>query len=102
VHFDSGALPPVRGFWSLTLYDDKQFFVDNPLDRYAVGDRDRLHLNPDGSLDLLVSHEEPESEPESNWLPSPTGSFNVMLRAYWPQREALDGEWVPPPLERLA
>jgi hypothetical protein len=102
VHFDSGALPPVRGFWSLTLYDDKQFFVDNPIDRYAVGDRDRLHLNPDGSLDLLVSHEAPESEPESNWLPSPTGSFNVMLRAYWPQREALDGEWVPPPLERLA
>lgn len=102
LHFDAGALPPVHGFWSLTLYDDKQFFVDNPIDRYAIGDRDPLHYNPDGSLDLLISHEEPESEPESNWLPSPTGSFNVFLRAYWPGPEVLNGAWTPPPLHRLA
>jgi hypothetical protein len=102
LHFDSGALPPVRGFWSLTLYDDKQSFVDNPLDKYAIGDRDPLQYNPDGSLDLLVSHEEPESEPESNWLPAPTGSFNVFLRAYWPDQSVLGGDWSPPPLERLA
>ena len=42
LHFPPGQLPPVRGFWSLTLYNDKQFFVDNPIDRYALGDRDDL------------------------------------------------------------
>ncbi|MGI8328492.1 DUF1254 domain-containing protein [Actinomadura scrupuli] len=100
LHFDAGERPPVNGFWSLTMYDDKQFFVANPIRRYAVGDRDPLQLNPDGSLDILVQHDPPEAGPEANWLPAPTGSFNVCLRCYWPKPSALSGEWTPPPLRR--
>lgn len=101
VHFDAGALPPVNGFWSLTVYDDKQFFVDNPIDRYAIGDRDALVYGEDGSLDIWIQHEDPGEEFSSNWLPAPSDSFNVFFRAYWPQRAALDGTWAPPPVTRL-
>jgi hypothetical protein len=101
LHFGPGQQPPVRGFWSLTLYDDKQFFVDNPIDRYAIGDRDALGWHEDGSLDILIQHEDPGPDWESNWLPAPTGSFNVVLRAYWPEPEVLDGRWTPPAVTRL-
>jgi hypothetical protein len=83
MHFEPGQWPPVNAFWSLTMYNDRQFFVDNPIDRYPIGDRDALQPNPDGSLDLLIQHEPPPSE--SNWLPAPAGSFNLMLRMYWPK-----------------
>jgi hypothetical protein len=101
MHFESGELPPVNGFWSLTMYDDKQFFVDNPIDRYAIGDRDDLVYGEDGSLDLWIQPEDPGGEFSANWLPAPTGSFNVFFRAYWPQQPILDGTWTPPPLTRL-
>ena len=101
MHFAPGELPPVRGFWSLTVYNDKQFFVDNPIDRYAIGDRDDIAPGPDGSVDILIQHDEPGPHLESNWLPAPTGSFNVILRAYWPEQSVLNGAWTPPPLTRL-
>ena len=59
LHFDADQLPPVRGFWSLSMYNDKQFFVDNPLGRYAIGDRDDLRANPDGSLDIHIQQQSP-------------------------------------------
>jgi len=98
MHFEPGKWPPVNAFWSLTMYNDRQFFVDNPIDRYAIGDRDALQPNPDGSLDLLIQHEPPTSD--SNWLPAPAGSFNLMLRMYWPKQEALDATWQPPAVQR--
>ena len=84
------------------MYDEHQYFVDNPLDRYAIGDRDALAFNPDGSLDIWLQHESPGPERESNWLPAPAGPFNLIMRIYWPTDEALEGGWVPPPIERLA
>jgi hypothetical protein len=101
MHFPPAEPPPVRGFWSLTLYNDKQFFVDNPIDRYAIGDRDDIAPGPDGSVDILIQHDEPGEHLESNWLPAPTGSFNVILRAYWPEQSILNGVWAPPALVRL-
>lgn len=101
LHFDKGQTPPVGGFWSLTMYDDQQFFVDNPLGRYAIGDRDRLRFNKDGSLDLYVQRESPGKGKESNWLPAPAGPFNLMLRLYWPEEPVLKGEWTPPPATRV-
>ncbi|MFE8014034.1 DUF1254 domain-containing protein [Streptomyces antibioticus] len=100
LHFDAGRTPPVDGFWSLTMMNAHQFFADNPLNRYAIGDRSGMRTNPDGSLDIYVQHDNPGPDRESNWLPAPAGSFNVFLRLYWPREPALTGEWTPPVLRR--
>jgi hypothetical protein len=99
LHFDAVSLPPARAFWSLTMYDDEGFQVPNPIDRFAIGDRDDLELNDDGSLDIRISHEEPSGGP-ANWLPAPSGTFNLCLRLYEPEAPALDGEWLPPAVQR--
>lgn len=96
IHFAKGELPPVKGFWSLTMYDEQMFFVDNPLDRYTLSARDALQANADGSVDLYLQHEHPGPEKEANWLPAPAGRFVPMLRLYWPKDtppSILDGSW---------
>lgn len=101
MHFDASNLPPVQAFWSVTAYDKDGYFIANPINRYAIGDRDRLKFNPDGSLDLYIQG--PSSSPDggSNWLPSGDGPFNLTIRLYWPKQAILDGSWHPPALERL-
>lgn len=101
IHFDKGQTPPVNAFWSLTAYTAKQTFVDNPLNRYTVGDRDKLKLNPDGSLDIYLQHDSPGKDKESNWLPVDAGSFNIAMRMYWPKDTALNGAWTPPPIKKV-
>ena len=101
LHFNKNELPPVRGFWSLTMYDHEMYMVDNPIRRYAIGDRDDLQFNQDGSLDIYIQHESPGRNKESNWLPAPNDDFDVVLRAYWPMMEVLTGEWNPPPVKRI-
>jgi hypothetical protein len=101
MHFEASSLPPVLAFWSLTGYDKDGYFIANPVNRYAIGDRDRLKFNPDGSLDLYVQSQDPGPDHESNWLPSGDGPFNLMLRLYWPKESILNGSWHPPALERV-
>lgn len=95
LHFDADRTPPVDGFWSLTIMNERHLFADNPLNRYAIGDRSGRRTNPDGSLDIYVQHDSPGPDRESNWFPAPAGSFNVFLRLYWPQQPALTGGWTP-------
>lgn len=101
IRFAADGLPPVHAFWSITMYDERQFLVENPIDRYALGDRDPLIVGPDGSLTIYVQSTSPGPEREANWLPSPTGSFNLMMRLYWPKKEILDGTWHMPPIVRV-
>jgi hypothetical protein len=101
MHFDKGQLPPVRGFWSLTMYDADYFFVDNALNRYTLSQRDNLGTNPDGSVDLFIQADPPPPDKTANWLPAPTGDFVLMLRMYWPQEtppSIIDGTWKVPPV----
>jgi hypothetical protein len=100
LHFERAELPPVRAFWSATLYDNEGFQVANALNRFALGNRDRLIYNADGSLDLYVQHTSPGPDKEPNWLPAPAGPFNLTARLYWPRPQALDGSWSPPPVRR--
>ena len=84
-------------FWSLTMYDERQLFAANAISRFAIGDRDELEFNADGSLDIQIGRESPGDVLESNWLPAPaSGPFTMNLRLYWPRPEALDGAWRPP------
>ncbi|MCI0352468.1 MAG: DUF1254 domain-containing protein [Acidobacteriales bacterium] len=102
LRFAPGELPPVAAFWSVTLYNDKQFFVENPINRYAIGDRDKLKLDNDGALSLYIQNQSPGRDKESNWLPAPSGSFNLFMRLYWPKKEVIEGIWRPPRIERQA
>jgi hypothetical protein len=97
-------LPPADAFWSLTMYDEDFFFVPNPINRYALAQRDRLVANADGSIDLYIQAESPGKEIESNWLPAPKGKFALVMRMYAPRKTApsiLDRSWTPPPVKNV-
>jgi hypothetical protein len=101
LHFSKDELPPVDAFWSLTMYDAQGFQVANPLNRFAIGDRDALQFNADGSLDLYIQNESCGSDRDSNWLPAPkSGPLGLTLRLYAPKPQALDGRWNPPAIRR--
>jgi hypothetical protein len=102
IRFAKGQLPPVGAFWSITLYNSRQFFVTNPINRYAIGDRDKLKFDDDGSLTIYVQNESPGKDKESNWLPAPQDSFNLFMRLYWPKKEIIEGAWKPPEVKRVA
>ncbi|MGO9767665.1 MAG: DUF1254 domain-containing protein [Myxococcaceae bacterium] len=96
MHFKKGEMPPVAGFWSLTMYDASYFFVPNAINRYTVSQRNKLKANPDGSVDLYIQNEAPGKAKEENWLPAPKDAFILMLRLYWPKEKPpslLDGTW---------
>jgi hypothetical protein len=101
MHFPSGGLPEVKAFWSITLYDARHNLVANPLKRYAIGDRDKLKFNPDSSLDIYIQNQSPGKDKEANWLPAPTGEFNLVLRTYLPSANIQEQRWTPPPLMKV-
>jgi hypothetical protein len=101
VRFRPGALPPAKAFWSLTMYGDDNFLVANPIGRYALGDRDTMRAAPDGTLDILIQHDDPGPEQRANWLPAPAGPFRLIMRLYDPEPPVLDGSWAPPPVVRV-
>ncbi len=104
IHFPDGQLPPAKGFWSITMYNDKLFFVANPINRYSISARQDLKRNADGSVDLYVQHESPGADKESNWLPAPADRFILMLRLYWPDESdpsILDGSWTIPAVKKV-
>ncbi len=103
LRFEKGQLPPVKGFWSLTMYDQILFFVANPINRYSMSVRTNPKYEADGSLVIYIQNESPGSDKEANWLPAPTGKFHLMLRLYWPDENApsiIDGSWVIPPVAK--
>ena len=102
--FKAGKLPPVKAFWSLTMYDGKsQLFVPNPLERYLLNSTmmDQLRMEAEGSLVLHIAKQSPGGDLESNWLPAPDGPFYLVLRLYGPEPEALEGKWTPPVLQKV-
>lgn len=108
VHIPAGQLPPVRAFWSLTMYDTAGFLVPNPIGRYVINDRSDLHVNDDGSIDLYLQSSEPvDPNQAQNWLPSPAGqNFRLIWRLYDTKPSAVDGildgsGWNPPAITRV-
>ena len=95
--------PPVGAFWSVTMYDNSDFFlVANPIDRYSIGDRTPgLHLANDGSLTITMQADEPDTpEARANWLPPPPGDFRPLLRMYEPDPTMLDGTYELPAIQK--
>ena len=101
LHFNKSELPPVDAFWSITMYDAEGFQAANRLNRFALGDRDNLTYNADGSLEVYMQHDSPGVDKESNWLPAPRGPLGITMRLYAPKIEVLDGSWSPPPVKKV-
>lgn len=97
ITFAKGEIPPVNGFWSLTLYNQYHFFSPNSINRFSLGTKNKdLKYNPDGSLTLYVQNTEPEKDKVSNWLPSPKETFSLYIRCYGPEDRVIKGNWLPP------
>ncbi len=105
MRFAKGQLPPVQGFWSVTMYDSSYFLVASPINRYSISARQKLKSNPDGSVDLYIQNDSPGADKEPNWLPSPAGKFVLMLRMYWPNEKdpsIIDGSWKIPAVTKAS
>jgi hypothetical protein len=102
--FAKGEMPPVKAFWSLTMYElPGSWLVANPINRYLINSPmlPDMKKSADGGLTLYIQNESPGKELESNWLPAPTGPFAMYMRLYWPAEAALDGSWKAPELEKV-
>lgn len=97
MHFQAGGFPPNNAFWSLTMGDSKNRFVENSINRYSVSDRSGLVPNADGSFDIYIQNTAPAGR-ESNWLPAPSGEFILWLRVYMPGTAVLEGKYNVPPI----
>jgi hypothetical protein len=101
LRFSKGTMPPVGAFWSVTLYDPDGFQVPNSLNRFAVSSWMLFEYEADGGLSLYFQNESPGKDREANWLPAPKGPFNLTMRLYAPQSDALTGKWNPPAITKL-
>jgi hypothetical protein len=102
IRFSKSQLPPVDGFWSITLYYADGFMVPNKINRRSIGDRTRdLIYMKDGSLEILIQHERPTGELAANWLPAPPEPFMLLMRLYLPRESVVSKDWFPPPVEIL-
>lgn len=98
LRFGPGQTPPVRAFWSLSLYevdaDGRLYFTANTPGRYAIGDRTpELVAMGDGGLEIWMSVSPPPAGRRTNWLPAPAGPFALVLRAYLPEPALRDGRY---------
>ena len=77
----------------MTAYDTDGYFIPNALKRLALGDRDKLVTNADGSLDVFIQTDSPGTDKEGNWLPVAKAPFTLLMRLYSPKAAILDGTW---------
>ena len=100
VTFGKGQLPPVKGFWSLTMYNQHHFFEPNAIKRFSVGTKNKdLERRADGSLMIYVQADPPtDALQRANWLPAPSSDSSLYIRTYWPDAPIVNGQWTPPPV----
>jgi hypothetical protein len=58
----------VDAFWSLSMYDQDSYLVDNSVNRYAVGDRSGLRYADDGSLRPAIQHDSQGGVLRTRWV----------------------------------
>lgn len=110
--FPGNNFPPVKAFWSVTMYDAKtQLLVENPINRYLINSAmlPNLKKNSDGGVTVYISKDDPGGDKKANWLPAPNGPIYMVMRLYWPRRSpppsilntiavppVMQGAWDPP------
>jgi hypothetical protein len=98
LRFPPEQLPPVHACWSVTICDARRQLVEGEVLRHKLGSRDGWTLASDGSLPIYLQRQPPGAANASNWLPAPADAFTLTMRLHWPRKEALDGDWTPPPI----
>lgn len=104
LRFAAGEYPPVKAFWSLTMYKlPESLLAANPINRYLINSPmlPDLKKDADGGLTLYIQNESPGKDKESNWLPAPAGPFAMYMRLYWPAEAALNDSWTAPKLDKV-
>lgn len=97
------------GFWSLSVYDADHFIVGNDGNTfygpnvYSLSSSQAPFFveNEDGTITLYLQHNPVDESLMANWLPTPEGDFNVVLRFYYPTDDILNGVWLTPDLIRV-
>ena len=103
LRFEKDKIPPVSVFWNMSMYDDKEFFIENDFKRYSIGSTtDGLKTDADGSITIYIQHENPGADKQSNWLPAPADGFNLTMRLYGAESPILDGSYRLPAVTRTA
>lgn len=100
LRFEADRIPPVSVFWNMSMYDPGELFIENDFGRYSIGSTtDGLKTGADGSITILIQHEQPGDT--ANWLPAPAADpFNLTMRMYGAQTPVLDGTYRLPPLTK--
>jgi hypothetical protein len=98
IHFAPDQFPDAKAFWSITMYGYDRNFIDNPIDRYSLGDRSEgMQKDPDGGLTIYIQPDSPGKDREGNWLPSRQGTpFYLLMRTYIPGEALIAQRYVPP------
>lgn len=103
IAFAPGQEPPVRAFWSITVYTrPANQLTANEIDRYSISSETLgLRRAEDGTLRLILQQARPDDPVEAaNWLPVPEGPFWLILRTYVPEAPILEKTYTPPPVRR--
>jgi len=99
--FKKGKLPPVAGFWSVTMYDADGYLVPNAPRIYAIGpSHPGMITQKDGSVVIAIQQTKP-TEKGVNWLPSPPAGFRLNMRLYLPSKAILNGTWKEPSVTKV-
>ena len=99
--FAKGQLPPVKGFWSLTLYNDRHLFNPNPYSATARHQEQDTAIQRRTVRSRCMRVRVTGKDKEANWLPAPDGKFSLYLRGYWADKAMLDGTWTPPTIRMV-
>jgi hypothetical protein len=97
------ANPPVRLYWSATVYDRATHAFIRNLPRPSRSSLSQdLQKNTDGSVDVYFGPKAPTGK-EPNWVPtSADGEFEVLFRFYGPEKPLFDKTWQLPDIERVS
>jgi hypothetical protein len=97
------AKAPAKQYWSLTAYDraTHTFIRDLPWPSRS-SQVEGLQANADGSVDIHFGPQTPFGK-GSNWIPTKAGGrFEVLFRAYGPEKPLFDKSWKLPDIEPAA
>ena len=103
LHFDKGKFPPVKGFWSLTMYDELASWCQPAESLHSQPTRSICHQP--GRLGGPVSSGRLTRQSEGGQLASSAKrEYSRMLRLYWPTDtppSIIDGTWKPPAISEV-